>query len=86
MEKLYRLVWTETFRRTAKKWLKARPWMRATLSEVLHTLERNPDDPSLRLHPLHGALDIQVPDVAHPLVFLKYRLYPHPQPSPPSAS
>ena len=31
--------------------------MRAVLSEVLHTLERNPDDPSLRLHPLHGALE-----------------------------
>jgi mRNA-degrading endonuclease YafQ of YafQ-DinJ toxin-antitoxin module len=53
----YRLVWTATFQRTAKKWLRARPGLRAALSDVLHTLERNPDDPSLRLHPLHGALE-----------------------------
>lgn len=57
MEGNYRLVWTETFQRTAKKWLRARPGLRAALSDVLHTLERNPDDPSLRLHPLHGALE-----------------------------
>lgn len=57
MEERYRLIWTETFQRTAKKWLRARPWLKGTLSEVLHTLERNPDAPSLRLHPLHGALE-----------------------------
>ena len=53
----YRLVWTDTFVRTAKRFLKARPWLRETVSGVLHRLERNPDDPALRLHPLHGALE-----------------------------
>ena len=53
----YRLVWTETFVRTAKRFLKTRPWLRETVSGVLHRLERNPDDPALRLHPLHGALE-----------------------------
>jgi len=57
VESVWRLVWTETFRRTAKKWLRSRPWMKPTLSEVLHALEGNPFDPSLRLHPLHGALE-----------------------------
>lgn len=57
MGNAYRLVWTETFLRTARKFLKARPWLRPTFEAVLRRLEANPDDPALRLHPLHGALE-----------------------------
>ena len=57
MGELYRLVWTAAFLRTAKKGRKARPWLRTTPSAVLHTLERNPAAPSLRVHPSQGALE-----------------------------
>lgn len=57
MDAAYVLVWTETFVRTAKKFLRTRPALRNTLSEVLHKLESYPFDPSLRLHALHGALE-----------------------------
>ena len=57
MEAAYVLVWTETFVRTAKKFLRTRPALRKTLSDVLHKLEQDPSDPSLRLHALHGPLE-----------------------------
>lgn len=57
MPAAYTLVWTETFTRTAKRFLRTRPALRATLASVLQKLENNPADPSLRLHPLHGALE-----------------------------
>ncbi|MBQ7252934.1 MAG: type II toxin-antitoxin system mRNA interferase toxin, RelE/StbE family [Kiritimatiellae bacterium] len=53
----YTLVWTETFARTAKRFLRTRPALRNTLSEVLHRLEADPRDPALKLHALHGRLE-----------------------------
>ena len=50
------LVWTPTFTRTAKKFLKKYPDLTGTFSLVLHKLETNPHDPELRLHPLMGNL------------------------------
>lgn len=53
----YTLVWTETFVRTARKFLRTRPALRETLSDVLRKLEADPADPSLKLHALHGPLE-----------------------------
>ena len=56
MAAAYTLVWTETFARTAKCFLRTRPMLRNTLTVVLRKLEENPNDPSLKLHALHGKL------------------------------
>ena len=50
----FSLVWTDTFKRTAKKFLKKHHELAATFSLVLHKLENNPHDPELRLHALSG--------------------------------
>ena len=50
----FSLVWTDTFKRTARKFLGKHPDLAATLSLVLHKLEANPKDPELRLHALAG--------------------------------
>lgn len=52
----YTLVWTPTFKRNAKRFLKQHRDLLEVFSTVLHRLEQNPDDPSLRLHPLKGKL------------------------------
>ncbi len=50
------LVWTDTFVRTARRFLKKRPELRGELEQVLQRLETTPDHPSLKLHPLKGSL------------------------------
>ena len=50
------LVWTATFKRTARKFLARHQDLADTLSLVLHKLEANPYDPELRLNPLAGKL------------------------------
>ena len=50
------LVWTNTFSRTAKKFLKKNPALRAELERVLNQLEEDPSHPKLRRHPLKGRL------------------------------
>ena len=50
----FSLVWTDTFKRTAKKFLKKHRELADTFSLVLHKLENNPHDPELRLHALSG--------------------------------
>ncbi len=50
------LVWTDTFKRTAKKFLNRHRDLQETFSLVLHKLEQDPSDPELRLHPLAGRL------------------------------
>ena len=52
----YTLVWTPSFKRNAKRFLKRHRELVENFSDVLHKLERNPDDPELRLHPLQGKL------------------------------
>ena len=52
----FTLVWTSTFKRTAKKFLARHRDLADTFSLVLHKLESNPYDPELRLHPLSGRL------------------------------
>lgn len=53
----FTLVWTDTFKRTARKFLRKHRDLAATFSLVLHKLEENPQDPELRLHALSGKHD-----------------------------
>jgi mRNA-degrading endonuclease YafQ of YafQ-DinJ toxin-antitoxin module len=50
----YTLAWTETFARTARKFLKRHPELVAVFRDALETLEREPQAPKLRLHALSG--------------------------------
>ena len=52
----YTLVWTDTFKRTARKFLSRHHDLQEVFSLVLHKLEQDPNDPELRLHPLSGRL------------------------------
>ena len=52
----FTLVWSASFKRTAKKFLARHRDLADTFSLVLHKLEGNPYDPELRLHPLSGKL------------------------------
>jgi len=48
------LIRTETFLRTARRFLKRRPELKGELLDLLQRLEKDPKDPRLRLHKLHG--------------------------------
>lgn len=48
------LVWTLTFERTARKFLRRHPDLAGLFEDVLGQLETDPHAPRLRLHPLKG--------------------------------
>jgi mRNA interferase YafQ len=48
------LVWTETFERTARKFLRRHPELAGLFEDVLRQLETDPHSARLRLHRLHG--------------------------------
>ena len=50
----FALVWTETFARTARKFLRRYPNLEGIFEDVLRQLETDPHAPRLRLHPLKG--------------------------------
>ena len=50
------LVWTNTFSRTARKFLKKNTDLRIEFERTLQQLETDPSHPKLRLHPLKGNL------------------------------
>lgn len=50
----YALVWTETFERTARKFLWRHPELTGLFEDVLLQLETDPRAPRLRLHRLKG--------------------------------
>jgi addiction module RelE/StbE family toxin len=50
----YDLVWTDTFRRTARKFLRRHRDLVGLFEDVLKQLENDPRAPRLRLHPLQG--------------------------------
>lgn len=50
----YQLVWTETFSRTARKFLKRHPDLRGVFQDVLVQLEDDPRAARLRMHALSG--------------------------------
>lgn len=52
----YELVFTESYTRRARRFLKKHPELRSQYEKTLRLLELNPAHPSLRLHKLQGAL------------------------------
>ena len=50
----YTLVWTDTFARTARKFLRKHPNLTGLFEDVLKQLETDPQAPRLRLHRLKG--------------------------------
>lgn len=50
----YKLVWTETFVRTARKFLCRHRDLAGLFEDVLKRIEEDPHVPSLRLHRLKG--------------------------------
>ena len=50
----FALVWTETFARTARKFLRRYHNLEGIFEDVLRQLETDPHAPRLRLHPLKG--------------------------------
>jgi len=52
----YHLIFTDTFNRSALRWLKRHPDLRQQYLKTLQLLEANPFHPSLRLHALSGKL------------------------------
>ena len=48
----FTLVWTETFVRTARKFLRRHPDLTGTFEDVVKQLETDPHAPRLRLHAL----------------------------------
>jgi mRNA-degrading endonuclease YafQ of YafQ-DinJ toxin-antitoxin module len=49
------LIWTESFARTARKFLRRHPDLDGIFEDVIRQLETDPRAPRLRLHPLQGA-------------------------------
>ena len=52
----YRLIYTESYVRRARKFLKKHPQITGQYEKTLELLELNPHHPSLRLHNLKGRL------------------------------
>lgn len=50
----YALVWTRTFERTLRKFLRRHPDLAGEVASILRQLERDPRAPRLRLHRLKG--------------------------------
>jgi mRNA-degrading endonuclease YafQ of YafQ-DinJ toxin-antitoxin module len=53
-DKRFALVWTATFIRTARKFLRRHPDLDGLFEDVLRQLEVDPHATRLRLHPLKG--------------------------------
>lgn len=54
---MYTLVWTPHFTRSAERFSRLHPELRAKLAAVLQDLERDPFQPHLRYHRLSGELE-----------------------------
>lgn len=52
----FRLLFTESYDRSALRWLKRHPDLKSQYLKTLKLLEANPFHPSLRLHALSGKL------------------------------
>ena len=50
----YHLLWTETFLRTARKFIRRHPELEGELDDVLKQMETDPFAPRIRLHNLQG--------------------------------
>lgn len=52
----YKLIYTDSYIKKAKRFVKEHPELLAQYEKTLKILEINPHHPSLRLHPLKGKL------------------------------
>jgi mRNA-degrading endonuclease YafQ of YafQ-DinJ toxin-antitoxin module len=53
----YTLIYTDSYIKRATKFLKKHPDLISQYGKTLKILEKNPEHPSLRLHPLKGKLN-----------------------------
>ncbi|MBI5325317.1 MAG: type II toxin-antitoxin system YafQ family toxin [Ignavibacteriae bacterium] len=53
---MYKIVFTESYDKRARRFLKQHPDLRKQYEKTLELLESNPFHPSLKLHPLKGRL------------------------------
>lgn len=53
---MYTLVWTAAFTRSAEKFIKSHPDLRARFAAILRDLENDPFQPHLKYHQLRGNL------------------------------
>lgn len=53
---MYKIVFTESYEKRAKKFIKKHPEIKSQYKKILQLLEINPQHPSLRLHKLSGKL------------------------------
>jgi addiction module RelE/StbE family toxin len=53
---MYKIVFTESYEKRAKKFIKKHPEVISLYKKTLQVLELNPHHPSLRLHKLTGKL------------------------------
>ena len=51
---MYTLYWTNTFIRTSRKFLNKHPDLKGIFKDILKKLQKNPNNPSLKLHRLKG--------------------------------
>jgi len=66
----YRILYTETYVRRAKKFIKKHPEIIGQYEKTLRMMEIDPFHPSLRLHKLKGRLS----DLHSVLINISYRL------------
>lgn len=52
----YTLIFTDSYKKRAKRFAKKHPELAGQYRKVLYLLKENPLHPSLRLHPLKGGL------------------------------
>lgn len=52
----YSLIFTESYKKRARRFAKQHPELKEQYRKTLRLLEQNPYHPSLRLHPLKGKL------------------------------
>jgi len=52
----YSLIFTDSYKKRAKRFAKQHPELKEHYRDTLHLLSKNPNHPSLRLHPLKGKL------------------------------
>jgi addiction module RelE/StbE family toxin len=52
----YSLIFTDSYKKRAKRFAKKHPELAGQYRKVLYLLKENPQHPSLRLHPLKGRL------------------------------
>ncbi len=67
---MYKLIFTESYQKRAKKFFKKHPELLDRYKKVLFILQSNPEHPSLRLHKLSG----KIRDFYSVSINLKYRV------------